>query len=237
MIHSNFVKCYWIRWKKLQKNEKKNYISKNSKVKTKIQKIQKQSYEVAFKNVEIKLAGYARFARTFNISSMRFVIFPNFGSSKSNFSPAMMDQRALIIDIFIILLSCTGWFTLLLKCRINLETSSERISSMLVLPKPKSRKCLKVNLLWSFQYRPWLKITPGFRPSNSGDSQPRRHSLKGRIGGRADNSSFWKIQKKNWEMTHCGIFFFLFSHFCSGLNFPPNFFHFLKRFDFFFFED
>ena len=88
---------------------------------------------------------------------IRFVIFPNLEFSRSNFSPSRwwtLCRAALIIDIFIMLLSCTGWFSFLLKCRINLEISSD------ILPKSKSRKCLKV--FWSFQYRPWLKITPNW---------------------------------------------------------------------------
>ena len=71
---------------------------------------------------------------------IRFVIFPNLEFSRSNFSPSRwwtLCRAALIIDIFIMLLSCTGWFSFLLKCRINLEIASERI----VYQKPKSRKC------------------------------------------------------------------------------------------------
>ncbi len=68
------------------------------------------------------------------------------------------------------------------------------MSSIDVFPNPKSLKCLNANLLCSLQYVPWAKMIPGFRPSSIGFSHPGRHSLFGRIGGLAVNSSFyWRI--------------------------------------------
>ena len=49
----------------------------------------------------------------------------------------------------------------------SLDTSTWKRSSMEVLPNPRSLRFLNMNLLNSFQYLPWVKMTPGMPPFNS----------------------------------------------------------------------
>lgn len=104
-----------------------------------------------------------------------------------------------------VLFKFKGWFCCFLKAWTNLWTSSVSMSSMDVLPNPKSLKCLRVNLLWSLQYLPWHKMMPGFLPSNSGSSHPGLHSLFGRMGGLADNSSFCDKKLYIWTLWHFSL--------------------------------